>query len=138
MYPRSLSKVLTWARTSVYCGLEFEERRKHIWFFIRCWDNSQFGRVCVSILDRFSSNVNEEVVVSGRIIDGLGPNVHLVSVQGGPQALAEAYVNFLGSAYQQKLIEYRLFDLRFFKRYLQRTASSFFGTLDPTPCRSSL
>ena len=46
-------------------------------------------------------------------------------------ALVEAYVNFLGSGYQQKLIEYPLFDLRYFKRCLQRTASNVIGTLDP-------
>ena len=46
-------------------------------------------------------------------------------------APGEAYVNFLGSGYLQKLTEYPLFDLRLFKRCLQRTASSVFGTLDP-------
>ena len=54
-----------------------------------------------------------------------------MSVQGGPHALVEAYVNFLGSGYQQKLIEYPLFDLRLFKRCLQKTSFSVFGTLDP-------
>ena len=49
----------------------------------------------------------------------------------GPHSLVEAYVNFLGSGYQQKLIEYPLFDLRLFKRCLQKTASRVFGTLDP-------
>ena len=67
----------------------------------------------------------------GRIIDVLGPNDRVVSVHGGPHATVEAYVNFLDSAYQQKLIEFSLFDFRFFKRCLQRTASSVFGTLDP-------
>ena len=67
----------------------------------------------------------------GRIIDTIDPNVRVVSVQGGPHALVEAYVNFLGSGYQQKLIECPLFDLRLFKRRLQRTASIVFGTLDP-------
>ena len=99
--------------------------------FLRCWNNSQFRRVCVAVPDRFSGNVSAEVVALGRIIDAIGPDVHVVSVQGGPHALVEAYVNFLGSGYQQKLIEYPLFDLRLFKRCLQKTASSVFGTLDP-------
>ena len=43
----------------------------------------------MAILDRFSSNVNEEVVVLGRIIDAIGPDVRVVSVH----ALVEAYVN---------------------------------------------
>ena len=87
--------------------------------------------MCVTVLDRFSGNVGEEVVALGRIIDAIGPDVRLVSVQGEPHALVEAYVNFLGNGYQQKLIEYPLFDLRLFKRCLQKTASSVFGTLDP-------
>ena len=60
--------------------------------------------------------MNEEVVVLGRIIDAIGSDVRVVSVQGGPHSLVEADVNFLGSGYQQKLIEYPLFDLRFFTR----------------------
>ena len=52
----------------------------------------------------------------GRFIDAIGQNFCVVSVQGGPHALVEAYVNFLGSRYQQKLIIYPLFDLRLFKR----------------------
>ena len=67
----------------------------------------------------------------GRIIDAIGPDVRVVSVKGGPHALVEAYVNFLGSGYQQKLIEYPLFDLRLFKRCIQKTVSSVFGTLEP-------
>ena len=107
------------------------EQGEHTWVFLRCWDSSQFHRVCVAVPDRFSGNVSEEVVVLGRIIDAIGPDVRVVSVQGGPYALVEAYVSFLGSGYQQKLIEYPLFDLRLFKRCLQKTASSVFGTLDP-------
>ena len=107
------------------------EQGENTWVFLRCWDSSQFRRVCVAVLDRFSGNVSEEVVALGRIIDAIGPDVHVVSVQGGSHALVEVYVNFLGSGYQQKLIEYPMFDLRLFKRCLQKTASSVFGTLDP-------
>ena len=63
--------------------------------FIRCCDNGQSFRVCVSILDGFSTNVNEEVALLGRINDALGPNAHVVLVQAGPHLLVEAYVNFL-------------------------------------------
>ena len=131
MYPRILKKPFTWAQLHGYCGVEFVEGGEHTWVFLRCWDNSQFRRVCVAVLDRFSGDVSREVVVLGRIIDTIGPDDRVVLVQGGPHALLEAYVNFLGSGYQQKLIEYPLFDLRLFKRCLQKTASSVFGTLDP-------
>ena len=131
MYPRILSKLFTWSKAHGYCGIELEERGEHIWVFIRCWDNNQFRRVCVLIFDRFRGNVNEEVVVLGRIFQALGPDFRVVLVQGGPHALVEAYASFLGSGYQQKLIENPLFDLRLSKRYLKRTASSVFGTPDP-------
>ena len=70
------------------------------------------------MLDRFSSNMSEEVVVLGRIVDELGPNVRVVSVNGRLHSLVEAFMNFLGSGYQQRLVEYPMFDLRFFKRCL--------------------
>ena len=45
--------------------------------------------------------------------------------------LAEAFASYLGSGYQEKLVEYPTFDLRLLKCCLQRTASSVFGSLDP-------
>ena len=42
----------------------------------------------------------------------------------------EVFCNYLGSGYRQKLIDYTYFDLRLFKRCLQRKSSSLFGTLD--------
>ena len=99
MYPRIFSKVFTWAKAHGYCGIEFVERGEHIWVFVRCCDNNHFRRVCVAVLDWFSGNVNEEVVMLGRIIDAIGPDVHVVSVQGCPHAPLEAYVSFLGSGY---------------------------------------
>ena len=41
----------------------------------------------------------------GLLIDAISPDIRVVSVQGGPHALIEAYVNFLGSGYEQKLID---------------------------------
>ena len=77
--------------------VEFVEQGEHTGVFLRCWDSSQFRRVCLAELDRFSGNVSEEVVVLGHIIDAIGPDVRVVSVQGGPHALVEAYVHLLGS-----------------------------------------
>ena len=54
------------------------EQGEHTWVFLRCWDSSQFRRVCVAVLDRFSGNVSEEVVVLGRFIDAIGPDVRVV------------------------------------------------------------
>ena len=131
MYPCILNRVFTWSKAHGYCGVEFGERSEYVWALLLCWDNNQFRRVCVSILNRFSSNMSEEMVELGRVIDALGLNVRVVSVHGGPHTLMEAYINYLGSGHQQKLIEYPFFDLRLLKRCLQRTASSVFGTPDP-------
>ena len=130
-YPRILSKVFTWAKINVYSGIEFEERGEDIWAFIWCWDNSQLYWVLMTFLNRFSSNVSEDLVVLGWVTDALGPNLHVVSVHGGPHALAEAYVNYLGIGYQRKFIEYPFFDSGLFRRCLQWTASSVCGTLNP-------
>ena len=97
MYPRILKKAFTWVQLHGYCGVEFVEEGEHIWVFLPCWDSSQFRRVCVAVLDRFSGDVSEEVVALGRIIDAIGPDVRVVSLQRGPHALVEAYVNFLSS-----------------------------------------
>ena len=127
MYPRILSKVFTWAKAHGYCGIEFVERGAHLGVHSVLEKQPISSGVCF-----YSSNVTEEVVVLRqiRIIVALGPDVRVVSLQGGPHALLEAYAHFLGSGYEQNLIEYPLFDLRLFKRCLQRTASSVFGTLD--------
>ena len=42
----------------------------------------------------------------------------------------EAFGDYLGSGYRQKLIDYPYFDLRLFKGFLQRSESSVFGSLD--------
>ena len=40
------------------------------------------------------------------------------------------FCKYLGNGYTQKLVEYPSFDLRVFKRCLQRKASGVFGSLD--------
>ena len=54
----------------------------------------------------------------------------VVSISGGSTILVEAFSEYLGSGYRQKLIDYLGFDLRLLKRCLQRTASSVFSSLD--------
>ena len=63
-------------------------------------------------------------------MDALGPDVTVVSISGGSTVLIEFFCKYLGSAYRQKLVDYQFFDLRLFKRCLQRTASSVLGSLD--------
>ena len=64
------------------------------------------------------------------MVDALGPDVSVESISGGSTVLVEAFCEYLGSGYRQKLFDYPVFDLRLFRRCLQRTASSVFGSLD--------
>jgi len=89
-----------------------------------------FWRVCVATLDRYSSDPHQEVKALGRVVDALGPEVTVASISGGSTVLVEAFCEYLGSGYRQKLIEYPFFDFRLFRRCLRRSASSVFGSLD--------
>ena len=66
------------------------------------------------------------------MMDALGPDVSvaLASISGGSTVLVEAFCEYLGSGYRQKLIDYAVFDLRLFRQCLQRTSSSVFESLD--------
>ena len=64
------------------------------------------------------------------MVDALGPDVSMASISGGSTVLVEVFCEYLGSGYRQKVIDYPVFDLRLFRRCLQRTASSVFGSLD--------
>ena len=81
-------------------------------------------------LDRYSSDPHQEIAVLGRMVDALRSDVSVASISGGSTVLMEAFCEYLGSGYRQKLIDYPVFDLRLFRRCLQRTASSVFGSLD--------
>ena len=63
-------------------------------------------------------------------MDALGPDVSVASISGASTVFVEAFCEYLGSGYRQQLIDYPVFNLRLFRRCLQRTASSVFGSLD--------
>ena len=130
MYPRILSRCLNWAWPHGSCSVEFEEESDKVRVFLRTWDVDNFRRVCVATLDRYSSDLHREVTALGRVVDALGPNVSVASISGGSTVLVEAFCEYLGNGYRQKLIDYPVFDLRFFRRCLQRTSYSVFGSLD--------
>ena len=130
MYPRILSLCFNWAKSHVSCSVEFEEEGGKVRVFLRTWDVDTFTRVCVAAPDCYSSNPHQEISALGRMVDALGPDVSVASVNGGSTVLVEDSCEYLGSGYHQKLIDYPVFDLRLFIGCLQRTASSVFGSLD--------
>ena len=110
--------------------MEFEEEGDKVRVFLRTWDTDISKRVCVATLDRYSSDPHQEISVLGRIVDALGRGVSVASISGGSTVLVEAFCECFGNGYCQKLIDYLFFYLRLFRRCLQRTASSVFGSLD--------
>ena len=130
MYPRILSRCLNWARSHGSCSVEFEEEGDKVLVFLRTWDVDSFKRVCVATLDCYSSDPHQEVTALGQVVDALGSDVAVASIIGGSTVLVEAFSEYLGSGYRQKLIDYPVFDLRLFRHCLQRTASSVSGSLD--------
>ena len=110
--------------------MEFEEEGDKVRVFLRTWDVDTFKRVCVATLDRYSGDPHQEITALVRMVDALGPDVSVASISGGSTVLVEAFCEHLGSGYRQKLIDYPVLDLRLFRRCLQRTASSVFGSLD--------
>ena len=130
MYPRILSRCFNWAKSHGSCGVEFEEEGDKVRVFLRTWDVDTFKRVCVASLDRYSSDPHQESSLLGRMVDALGPDVSVASISGGSTVLVEAFCEYLGNGYCQKLIDYPVFDLRLFRRCLQWTASSAFESLD--------
>ena len=105
-------------------------RRNKVRVFLRTWDKDTFRGVCVASLDCYSSDPHQEISALGRMVDALGPDVSVASISGGLTVLVEAFCEYLGSGYCQKLLGYPVFDLRLFRRCLQRRASSVFGSLD--------
>ena len=110
--------------------MEFEEEGDKVRVFIRTWDVDTFKIVCVATLCRYSSDPHQEISALGRIVDALGPDISVASINGGSTVLVEAFCEDLGNGYGQKLIDYPVFDLRLFRRCLQRTAYSVFECLD--------
>ena len=86
--------------------------------FLRTWGVETFRKVCVATLGRYSSDPHQEVTALGWVVDALGPDISVASINGGSTVLVEAFCEYLGNGYRQKLIEYPVFDLRLFRRGL--------------------
>ena len=110
--------------------MEFEEEGDKVRVFLRNWDVDTFRRVCVAWLDRYSSDPHQEISALGRMVDALGPDVSVASISGGSTDLVEAFCEHLGSGSCPKLNDYTVFEFGLFRRCLQRTASSVFGSLN--------
>ena len=93
-------------------------------------EKEEFYRVCLATLDSYSDNSYIEVTLFGLVTDALRSDVSVVAPISWSLVLAEAFVGLFLSGYRQKLTSYPVFDLRIFKRCLQRTASRVFAKFD--------
>ena len=71
--------------------MEFEEQGDKKRVFLLTWDIDIFRRFCVATLDCYSSNPYQENAALGQTVDALGPDVSVVSINGGSTILVEAF-----------------------------------------------
>ena len=128
--PHSFSRVWL-GEAHGHLSIEFGERGSEIWVLVRTWERSIFQHVCVAVLSRFNANTTLEATFLAKIVDAAGPDTSVVSLHGGAHVLAEAFAGYLGSGYRTNLLQYPIFDLRLFKRCIQRSAASLFWSLYP-------
>ena len=128
LYPRIFIRVVNW------CGqfsVDFDGETETTLVFVRTWDRDTYHRVCVAVLRKYCGDASREAAVLGQLLSVVGPTGSLVALVEGSHVLSETYVEFAGSWYREKLVEYPIFDLRLLKRSLQKFASVVFGSLDP-------
>ena len=100
MYLCILSRVFGWVKAHGQFSIEFEEAASEIWVLVRTWDRSTFRPVCVAVLSRFSANTSLEATILAKFLDAAGPDTSVLSLNGGPHVLAEAFASYLGSGCQ--------------------------------------
>ena len=132
MFPRILDRVVEWVKAYKQFGLEFEDRGSHTWVFVRTWRRDSFYRVAVGVIDRYLGDANIELVILGQVVCAIGSRASLVSIFGGSHTPVECCKEYLGSGCMRGVLDYPTFDVRLLKRCLQKTASTVFGTLDPS------
>ena len=127
MYPRILNRVFGWVKGYGKCSIEFEE----------LGDGADTGEVHISTCvccraDPIQCQHNFGGYSFGQNFRCCWSRYCCGVASWGPHVLSETFAIYLRSGYQAKLIEYPTFDLRLLKRCLQRTASSVFGSRDPS------
>ena len=133
MFPRNLDWVIEWVKAHKQLAFEFEECTSHFWVFSRTRRKDNFYRVAVGVIERYYGNASSELVIPGQVAGAIGSGASPVSFSGGSNTLVECYKEYLGSGYMRGLLDYPTFDVRLLKCCLQKTASTVFGTLDPSP-----
>ena len=83
------------------------------------------------VVDRYCGDASSKLIIFGQILCPIGSQTILVSIFGWSNTLVEGYKEYLGSRDSRRLLDYPTFDIKLLKRYIQKTAFTVFGTLDP-------
>ena len=98
---------------------------------MQTWEKATSRFLCAATLSPYSSDASQEVTVLGQVVDAFGSDFFVVTLNGGSHVLAQAFFNYPGNGYLQKLVQKTTFDIRLFRRFLQWTSFSQFGSLNP-------
>ena len=115
MYPRIFTGVEIWVKSCGQFSVEFEEGTEATLVLVRTCDRDTFRRVCVAVLSKYSGDARRDAAVLGQLLCVVGPSVSLVALVRSSHVLRDRYVEFAGSGYREKLVEYPIFDLRILK-----------------------
>ena len=96
MLPRTLSRVVGWAKAHQFYGLDFDKRGESLWAFMRTWEKGTFRRVAVDVVDRFTVDATHDVSVLGSVVSAVGSSASLVAISGGSHVLADTYKEYFG------------------------------------------
>ena len=118
MLPWVSPRAFKWTNAHQVYRHEIEEGEFALWTFLQTWDADNFRRVAMGLLDRFEKDAFHELSVVGSKVTAVGSSASTVSISGMPHILAETYVEYLGSEYKGRLVEYAIFDLRLLQRCL--------------------
>ena len=82
-------------------------------------------------MSKYSGEASRNATVLWQLLIVVGPSLSLISLVGGSHVLRDTFMEFVGSGYREKLVDYPVFDLRLLKGCLQKCESVIFGSLDP-------
>ena len=127
MFPRILRLAIDWVIAHQYYSVDIVELGPQSWFLYAPGTTTLATCVCLAVMDRFSCKAASELGNLGQVLSALGGTFHVVPIVGGFNRMGEVFAALIGNGNQQKQT---FFNRRFLKRYMQKSSSFLFGSLD--------
>ena len=83
----------------------------------------------MAVQSKYSGKASRDAALLGQFLGAAGSSVSLVSIVGESHVLGNTCIEFAGSGYRAKLVEYSILDLRLLRRCLQKSATVMFDSL---------